>query len=211
MKSKYLGIAVVAILLFLMTPISVISVISPMNMEVVHSVIPQSEFVITLDEGEEVIWIADHVTREDDVAYVTMKTTCYGAEGSEGELQMTPSYQPNPPEVAGYPYNVTHCITARGFFGRILFFIAARGWIRFNWVGKCTHVIPTSFYASFSFRYWKAEFLVRSWEKGEHYGESIADGSFEDIYKDRYINVHAYAGYDWYDGMYGGGYVDWGD
>jgi hypothetical protein len=203
MKSKYLGIVVVAILL-LMTPISVISAISPMNIKVTHSVIPQSEFVITLDEGEEVIWIADHVTREDDVAYVTMKTTGYLAEGFEGYLKIMPSYQP------GLFCGVRNRITARALFGRPLFYARVSGFMWFNMNFRCTHVFPIMLYGSMSWRY-EGYDGAKTTKKDEHYGEAIVDAYFEDQLNKWQPHIHVYAGYDWYDLDYYGGYLEWGD
>ena len=207
MKTKYLGIAViVTAVFFLMMPISQISAISSMEEKTFQSLIPQSEFVITLDEGEEVIWIADYVTRDDDVAYVTMQATSREIEGLEGELQITPSYQPFLFEWRA----ARNIITARALFGRPLFYALVIGHIRFDLWGRCTHVFPHMLYGSFSWRYDGYDGVCTS-EKGEYYGEAIVDAYFEDRLKKWQPHIHVYAGWDWYDLGYKGGYLDWGD
>ena len=152
MKKKLLTLTAIAVVaLFLLTPAS--ALLSPISavkentmisefLQVIKgpSIIPQSEFVITLDENEEVIWIADSVTRDDDIAYVTM-------EGDD-----------SPQPIIGW-YSLRYTVSARNWWGRTLFYTRAWALARFNILGRCTNIIDLSSGQSYYYRYTRFDFF----------------------------------------------------
>ena len=106
MMKKIIGIAVLLAVLMIIPSLSAAPMLKTVTVkeepeEVVG--ISQSEFVINLDDNEEVIWIADSVSRDDDVAYVTEEKT----------LENIPLFIP------GW-HLITHTITARNWLGRAI-------------------------------------------------------------------------------------------
>ena len=206
MNKKLLGIIAITIaFLFLLTPISAMSPIPTVKentmvsefLQVIKgpSVIPQSEFVITLEENEEVIWIADSVTRDDDIAYVTKESD--------------DSPQPLP---KGW-YHMGYTITARSWWGWPLFRTKAAGLFHFT-LWQCTDMIDLSTCFSFCWRYTKENFESHidayGWQNS--FIMVSADGYFKDNLIHRYPHIsilveHVYGG----SGNTVTAYLDWGD
>lgn len=174
MKKKILGIIAIAVaFLFLMTPAS--ALLSPIStvkentmisefLQVIKgpSVIPQSEFVITLDDNEEIIWIADSVTRDDDIAYVTME-----------------SNDPPQPLLVGW-YPLRYIVSARNWWGRTLFYTRASALARFNILGRCTNIIDLSSGYSYHYRYTRDDFYSDVDGIGTREADVYAHGYFTD-------------------------------
>jgi len=200
MNKKILGIvAIMTAALFLLTPISAMSSISTMEEKPTQSVIPQSEFVITLGENEEVTWTADYVTRDDDVAYVTVETNIEADE--TGELQIVSSQPPQPLIV----WPLSHRITAKNWWGRPLFYTWAKGWASFV-LGKCTGISDTSIAGTLSMRYGRTSFNHYTEGIGQNYAKIVADSYWIDKLMRRTPHIHVWAKTAY---PSGGGYLEW--
>lgn len=219
MKKKFLGItAIIVAALFLLTPISAMSPIPTVKekttvsessfMTGLPSIIPQSEFVITLNENEEVIWTADYVTRDDDIAYITVETT-----GEVGELEGQMVMPPEP--LAWYQwYHVDYKIRAMTWWGWTLFYTHANAWAKFDMqIGRWTELIDLSTGFSFCWRYIREDF--DSYTEGLGSKDCVkvtADGYFRDKLIRRYPHIHVWASHEWgQNGNTISGYLDWGD
>jgi len=121
--------------------------------------ISQSEFVINLDDNEEVIWIADSVSRDDDVAYVTEEKT----------LENIPLFIP------GW-HLITHTITARNWWGRHLFSASAKALCRMDYLEICLYIIDLSHRKTTCLRYyaegWRSVTLGIGFSKPEVFVDS---------------------------------------
>ena len=162
------------------------------------SFIPQSDFVIDLDENEEIIWIADSVVRDDDIAYITVETT-----GETGELGEEPQL------LFGWA-QLSYKITARNWWGRFLFYAWARGWARFNWQGECTYVIDTCLCGVAIAYQWRYECTdydhYIDGGVGYDYARITADAYFKDRLIRRNPHIYVWAQYPY---PYGDGYLEW--
>lgn len=199
MNKKLLGVAaIIVVALFLLMPVSALSPISTVKEKTTISeilpvikgcsVIPQSEFVITLDANEEVIWTADYVSGEEDIAYVT------------GELQEPPF--PTPKCV----YWMGYIVIARNWWGRPIFYTFAKGWATF--ISKTPWVFGTSNSVSTCWQ-WVVTDDQESVEENSGYGEIQADGLFENILTGKEARIYAWVICKYTGGYYGGGDVHW--
>lgn len=199
MNRKLLEIAAIAVaFLFLLMPVSAMSPIptvkeNTMISEILPvmkgpSIIPQSEFVITLNENEEVIWMADSVVRDDDIAYITMETIT--------------------PQPLGIWLFFGSVITAENWWGRPLFYAFAKAWARFNWQGKCNYIIDRSNYHTLCWRYDRVDFDSYTYgDNGDDYAKVTVDAYFRDCLIRRNPHIHVWARSDMV--PYGGGYLEW--
>jgi len=64
-------IAVISVSIFLLAPMAVLSAPVKETSQPVISVIPKSEFNVVLGTNEKVVWMADQVTCDSDIAYIT--------------------------------------------------------------------------------------------------------------------------------------------
>lgn len=209
MKKRLLGIsAIIVAALFLLTPISAMSAISTVDEKPARSIIPQSEFMITLGENEKVTWIADFVTRDDDIAYVTVETNVE-ADELEGELRTVPNQPPQPLGWTLYSYYVT---VAWNWWGRPLFWTKASGFFKFSIYLKCYDVIGTSSCASWCLRYTRLGLDEETYPHPpwpDDYGTVSAHGHFRDNVIRRYPTAHAFIIYPYLGLPSGSGGIDW--
>lgn len=215
MKRKLIGItAIIVVALFLLTPISAMSPMSIVKekttvsespfMTGMPSIIPQSDFVINLNKNEKVIWTADYVTRDDDIAYVTMETTS-GAGELQGQMVLPPQPQP-----IGW-YWLIHITAAKNWLDVIIFYTIAKGWARFDGQKICTYIIDTSVSRTLCWRYRCVDFDSYTDGVGSEQARITADGYFRDRLIRRYPHLHAWIQFEWEYIWDEGGYVDWGD
>ena len=211
MNRKFIGfLAVLIATLFMLTPISAMSSITMKSNatnedslivieEPATTTIAQSDFVVNLDGNEKVVWIADSVTRDDDVAYIT-------ASSMSDIISLGLKW-----------CRYRNYVFAKNWWGRPLFYLKAQAWFKTDGNEWSVDSIECSTAGSLCFRYSMIGLDQLSYPKYPHTtkaAELDAVGYFIDRYVHREPVIHSHSYICFLYGMpYGNNdeEIDWGD
>jgi len=122
-------ISMMIIVLFLSTSVSAMSIKQVTTKEPTLTTISQSDFIMDLAGNEKVVWQADYVTRDDDIAYVTVEENIeLGAIPGTLEMKRKQPPQPLYPEIISYKTSV------KNWWGRTLFYVEAKAYCRYSFL-----------------------------------------------------------------------------